>query len=511
MSIYGIIILITIISFIAGLWMVFRKAGYKGWEVLVPVYNIFIWTKIINKHWYWVILALVPYLNIFIILLMVVETVKCFGKFGLGAQALAALVPFIYIPYVGFNKQLEYTHPSKWPDIKLSGAREWADAIIFAVIAAYIIRTFFVEAYTIPTSSMERSLLKGDFLFVSKVAYGSKIPQTPLSIPFVHNKFPGSDTRKSYSELIKLPYHRFPALRKIKNNDVVVFHYPDGDTVAMRAQNDSYYRLIRQHSQNGQNGWAYVNSRFKPYGDIIARPVDKRENYIKRCVGIPGDSLQIIDREIHINGKLLEAPSRRQFRYYARTNGTMISSARLKDLDITLSEFLYHRDENAYQMDLTDQMAKKIQSFNNIVEFEPYSLNDPAYAGVFPFVPEDYPWTADNYGPIWIPSAGATVKLNTKNLPLFERIIDVYEGNDLELRGDQIYINGELADSYTFKMDYYFMMGDNRHNSADSRFWGFVPQDHIVGRASFVWLSIDKDRSFADGKLRWKNMFKSVH
>jgi signal peptidase I len=506
MSIYGILIVLSLLAFVAGLWMVFVKAGLAGWKSLVPVYNIYLWTRIINKPWYWVIYALVPYLNIFILLLMVVETAKTFGKFSLGAQALAALVPFAYMPYLGFNKKTSYTHPSKWPKIKLSSAREWADAIIFAVIAAYIIRTFFVEAYTIPTSSMEKSLLVGDFLFVSKLAYGAKVPQTPLGIPFVHNKFPGSPTKRSYLDNPQLPHHRFPAFRTIKNLDVVVFHYPDGDTVALKHQDKSYYQLVRY------DGWEDVNRNERRYGKVIYRPVDKRENYIKRCIAIPGDTLQIIDRQVFINGKKQETPKNHQFEYMVYTEGLNLQPAKLQSFGISISEVMVDRMAGAFIIHMTEAAAAKVSKLPGVKQVVLSSLAPgEADPDIFPFVPSDYPWNRDNFGPLWIPKAGATVQLNLQNLPLFRRIIDNYEGNSLEVRDGKIFINNEVATSYTFKQNYYFMMGDNRHNSADSRFWGFVPQDHVVGRASFVWLSLDKERGWANGKLRWNKMMRSIH
>lgn len=350
------------------------------------------------------------------------------------------------------------------PSKKKTKVREWTDAIIFAIVAATLIRMFFIEAYTIPTSSMEKSLLIGDFLFVSKVSYGARVPNTPLSFPFTHHSFPQIlGGGKSYLEWIKWPYRRLPGLGKIKNNDVVVFNYPMEDF----------------------------------------RPVDKRENYIKRCVGIPGDTIQVIDRVLHINGKANTEPEKRQFMYKVRTDGSAINPKIKEKLDITedgQDPFF------GYYMRLTSETSDKIGKLPNVVSCEPITIEKAVYQEhIFPHN-EIFPWNVDNFGPLAIPKEGQTVPLNAKNLLLYKRIIEVYEGNELKITGNTVYINGEEAKEYTFKMDYYFMMGDNRHNSADSRFWGFVPEDHIVGKAVFIWFSFNREH----GGIRWSRIFSFI-
>jgi len=495
---YWVIFIVLLAASLAGLWKIFQKAGYKGWEVLVPFYNFYIWLKIIKKPLWWYIFILMPFINAFTVLLMVVELVKCFKRFALYQQALAAVFPFVYLPYLGFKEDEKYTHPDDLPKYKKTKAREWTDAIIFAVIAATIIRTFLIEAYTIPTSSMEKSLLVGDFLFVSKISYGPKAPNTPLSFPFAHHTLPLTENTKSYVEWVKLPYYRFFGLTNIKHNDNVVFNYPDGDTTTLEFQSSrSYYAMVREMGRD------FVHKNFT----VVARPVDKRENYIKRCVALPGDTLHIIDQHIHINGKAVENPHGMQFNYIVRTDGTRINPRILSELKITDGGPTSLPGEYVYA--LTEETADKLKAINNIIDVvrivKPAGYHERY---IFPHS-ENFLWNEDNFGPLFIPKAGATIKIDTTNIILYDRIIHAYEGNDLKIEGDKIFINGQQTDTYTFAMDYFWLMGDNRHNSADSRFWGFVPMDHIVGKAVFVWLSLDKDKSFPKN-IRWNKMFRVV-
>ncbi|MGE5383392.1 MAG: signal peptidase I [Omnitrophica WOR_2 bacterium] len=498
-----IILLIILVFFPILVLKTFQTAGYDQWKSAVPFLNYYIWLKIIKKPLWWYIFLLIPFINAFIVMLMIVETLKCYNRFSLADQALAVLFPYLYLPWLGFNKESDYISPDKRVAHKKTASREWIDAIIFAVIAATIIRMFMVEAYTIPTSSMEKSLLVGDFLFVSKLSYGPKVPNTPLAFPFVHNTLPLTKYTKSYVEWIKLPYYRFPGTTKIKNNDVVVFNYPDGDTVALKTQNLSYYGLIRDYGR--ERVW---NDKLN-FGDIVYRPVDKRENYIKRCIGIPGDTLQIIDQVVYINGKAAELPQKAQFKYLVKTDGSKINPKVLERLGVTEDVLMAQQDE--YEITLTAEAVEKIKGFVNVKEvkkiIQPKGFWQPY---IFPF-DSAYPWNVDNFGPIVIPKAGVTVQLNSKNIVLYERIIKAYELNTLEKVGDKILINGKPATEYKFKMDYYWMMGDNRHNSADSRFWGFVPYDHIVGKAIFVWLSLDNNKSLFNGKIRFNKLFRTIH
>jgi signal peptidase I len=388
------------------------------------------------------------------------------------------------------------------PGGKQTKVVEWIDAIIFAVIAASFIRMFFIEAYTIPTSSMEKSLLVGDYLFVSKVAYGPKTPNTPISFPFVHNTMPLSGTKKSYVEWIKRPYKRLNGLGNIKNNDVVVFHFPEGDTVALFMQSQSYYQLVRSYGR--QRVWTEPRS----FGEIITHPVDKRENYIKRCIGLPGDVIEINRGDVQVNGQPQKKFEGIQYTYLVRTNGTAINPRALDRLNIALDDRNVFSSER-YMFPLTSENAEALKGFANVVEVEKLEEEpgewDPM---VFPHN-KRYPWNVDNFGPLTVPAKGQTVQLTLETLPLYERIIHVYEGNELDVQNNSIIINGQAADSYTFKMNYFWMMGDNRHNSADSRMWGFVPEDHVVGKASFIWLSINKDKSFPQN-VRLRRMFQFI-
>jgi signal peptidase I len=484
-------------------WKVFEKAGQPGYITLIPYYNLFIWLKIVNKPWWWYIFLVIPFINVFVYMLLVVEMLKCFNKFGLGQQALAVIFPFGYLPYLGFTEKEKFTDPKDRIKRKKSITREWVDAIIFAVIAASIIRIFLIEAYTIPTSSMEKSLLVGDYLFVSKIAYGPKVPNTPIAFPFVHHTMPLSKTAKSYLEWIKLPYYRFAGFNNVDHNDAVVFNYPDGDTVSLKFQsNISYYSLAREY------GRERVMKDQRNFGEITARPVDKRENYIKRCIGLPGDTLQIIDQVVYLNGKANENPGKKQFHYYITTDGNPINSRILDKLNISKDEI--RRNDNGYIIPLSEEVAVKLNEFPNIKNMEKRVFPADYWdKNVFPH-DSAYKWNLDFFGPLYLPKQGDVLELNAKNIKLYDRIIHAYECHDLKVEDGKIFIDGKETTKYTVEMDYYWMMGDNRHNSADSRVWGFVPEDHIVGKAVFIWLSLDKDKPLFGGKIRWAKIFRFV-
>ena len=379
---------------------------------------------------------------------------------------------------------------------------EWTDAIIFAIIAASFIRTFFFEMYVIPSPSMEKSLLVGDYLLVSKCAYGPRKPNTPIALPFVHHSMPLSNNMvKSFSEVWERPYMRLKGYTTVKRNDAVVFNFPEGDTVCLGYENPSYYQTCRDKGR--ENVW-------KQY-TIIHRPVDKRENYIKRCVGIPGDSIQVIDGQLYINGKPQEKKGEIQYQYEIFTDGSTINSKTIERLGISNDDFQRgYIQQGVYVLPLTEKVANQIKTFKIVTKVT--RRNEGTTDGSNYIFPHDsrYKWNEDNFGPIWIPEKGATIDLNLENLPFYKRIINNYEKNELEVKDSAIYINGEKADSYTFKMDYYWMMGDNRHNSQDSRFWGYVPEDHIGGKASYIWLSLDKELGFPKN-IRLKRMFRSIH
>jgi len=382
---------------------------------------------------------------------------------------------------------------------------EWLDALIFALIAVTFINIFLFQNFNIPTASMEKSLLVGDNLFVSKVHYGPRVPQTPLSFPLVQHTLPLSKDRNSFLKWIQKDYRRLKGFNSIKNNDVVVFNYPEGDTVCTAWQsNYSYYSFVRDVGR--ERVWTDENY----FGRIVDRPVDKRENFIKRCVGISGDSIQVIDNQLYVNGSKQELLNGLQFTYSVQTNGTKINQVKMENYGIAIVDIKYNASNSTYDnLPLTTEIAAEIKKLPNVVDVTRNTFPSNSWEkGTFPYS-ENFKWNRDNYGPIWIPKRGETVTINLNNLPLYERLIDVYEENDLSVKDGAIYINDEEVSTYTFKMDYFWMMGDNRHNSADSRYWGFVPEDHIVGKPLFVYISFDKEKKFPFN-IRWKRMMTKI-
>ncbi len=378
---------------------------------------------------------------------------------------------------------------------------DWLDAIIFAVIVVTFINIFFFQAFKIPSSSMESSLYTGDHLFVSKLAYGPRVPETPLTIPFTHNVAFG---RESYSTLIQNDYRRLKGFGHVERGDYVVFGFPNGDTVLTKAPAEDYYTWVRT------SGRDYTISRLGP---VIVRPTDKKDHYVKRCVALPGDTLSVKDGLVYIDGVQQEVYPGIQLTYRVTTDGHKINPKIIDNLSLNVGELFYDSRIPGYPaMPLTAQMLEKVKALSNVVEVVPnidvWPSTMDSYLMIFPFT-ENTHWTRDFFGPLWVPEKGATVPLNAESLPFYERIIRDYEHNDLSVSNDKIYINGEEAKEYTFKQDYYFMMGDNRHNSLDSRYWGFVPEDHIVGKPSVIWLSTDRDRKFPNN-IRWKRFLKFV-
>lgn len=482
-------------------WQLFEEAGYKGFYSIIPYYNLFVLSKIVNcTQWWWYLLLFLPYINFFTMMLMFIDLAKSFGRFKIWEIVCAAVVPFIFFPIVS-HQGSKYSDPKTTVYPKKGPVREWLDAIVWAVVAALIIRTFLFEAYTIPSSSMEKSLLVGDYLVVSKIGYGPRVPNTPLAFPFVHHTLPWSKTAKSYIEKPQLPYKRLPGTTDIKRNDPIVFNFPAGDTVSEVYQsNVTFYQLCRYFGRDK------VMSDKKQFGNIITRPVDKRENYVKRLIGMPGDTLQIIDGIVYINGEIGEQPNEMQHNYIVKITGNGINPKILEKYNITEGYRTAHADELIFNMtaDIAEEFRKL--PFVKSVERRIAPAGTEVSEDIFPNDTTHFKWNADNFGPIVIPQEGKTVKINTENIALYDRIIRAYELNDMKIKDGKIFINGEETDKYTFKMDYYWMMGDNRHNSQDSRFWGYVPVDHIVGKPVFVWLSMDKNT----GKIRYNKTFRFV-
>ena len=439
------------------------------------------------------------------------------------------VVPFIFDVYI--TKKI---HWQWWKDEEgpVRFIMSWVDALVFALVAVYFINLFFFQNYVIPSSSLEKSLLTGDYLFVSKLSYGPRIPETPLTMPLTQHTLPLVNV-KSYVEWPHWDYRRVKGLGNVKLNDIVVFNYPAGDTLCNeeRYQANDYYQMVYSIGdqileQNGQQqdvrvlnplqqrhyfekvyaaGRNYILNMPGEYGDIISRPTDRRENYVKRCVGLPGQTLQIKNRIVYLDGKANKEPDNVQYTYKMKLKGEF--PVELADeLGITNEDLLMYNQSGV--IPLTKKACLALKANKNLVES--ISINaDAIYGDLYPL--NAYTgWTRDNYGPVWIPKKGKSIQLNLKNLPIYERCIKVYEGNDLKVDSQgNIFINGKLAKSYTFKLDYYWMMGDNRHNSADSRYWGFVPEDHIVGKPIFIWWSHSPDHPGFSG-IRWNRLFNFV-
>ncbi|MBC7950160.1 MAG: signal peptidase I [Chitinophagaceae bacterium] len=482
-----------------GLAKLFVKAGVPAWKAYVPFYNTWVMQEIAGRPKHWVFWQFIPVVGWFITPGIFIEFAKAFGQFSLRHHTMAALVPFFYFPWLGSKEDVKFIGPEAVRRHKKPSWREWVDAAVFAIVAATLIRTFIFEAYTIPSGSMEKTLLVRDFLFVSKLSYGPRIPNTPLSVPFVHNYLPVLNT-KSYSEAIKLPYTRWFASLP-KRGDVVVFNFPAGDTVIHREGFESaqpYYAFVRKLGRER----VMLDDEFKP---LVVHPVDKTDNYIKRCVGVAGDSLQIIAGDVFINGKLQPVPPEAGRHYLVKAKANRyLDRDNLKELGILINEndFRELATPSHYDINLT-QDEKKLLEKSEFVEAVQLSIFDsPDPTEFFPY-DTTHKWSVDAFGPIWIPKKGATITLTDENYSIYERAIRVYEKNDFSSANGKYFLNGKETTQYTFKMDYFWMMGDNRQGSQDSRFWGFVPEDRIVGKAWMIWFSWENGP-------RWKRLFNMV-
>ena len=455
--------------------------------------------------------------------------------FSIWAGNLWLLLFLFLLLDIYVTKFVPWTFWKKTKNPAVRKVMEWVDAIVFALIAVYFINTFFFQNYQIPTSSLEKSLLVGDFLFVSKLSYGPRAPMTPLSFPLAQHTMPIVGG-KSYIDNPQWKYKRLKGFGKVKRNDIVVFNFPTGDTVATNAQNVDYY-VLSAYNANGSEG---IKSDKRTYGEIVYRPVDRRENYVKRCIGLPGETIQLKHDSVFIDETYLPNPKLSQHNYMIQTEGSDISPKIFSEIGINIADYatedmtgqrvqdlsyadslsmarLGLKNENGkkgklyYSIPMTDEMVEKMKSkpfvWNVVKEIEP--------AGSQLYYPLDYQqnWTRDTFGPLWIPKKGTTINFDTNTeykVAAYERCIKNYEGNDFAYRDGKVFINGEETNAYTFKMDYFFMMGDNRHNSADSRVWGFVPEDHVVGQPLLIWLSLEKDKGWFSGKIRWDRLFRSA-
>jgi signal peptidase I len=510
-------------------WKLYQKAGRKSWEAAVPIYNAIVLMKIINRPTWWTILLFIPVINLIMIPVVWVETIRSFGRNSPTDTTLVLATLGFYIFYINYTQEVQYI-----PNRSLHSTSQTGDTVsslLFAVVVATIVHTYIMQPFTIPTSSLEKSLLVGDFLFVSKFHYGARIPMTTVAAPMVHDTLPLMKL-KSYSKWPQLPYFRFPSIQDIERNDIVVFNWPV----------DTVYQFFDRSGRKG-----------------VIKPIDKKSNYVKRCVGISGDNLSIRNGEIYINNKLLVLPERAkpQFHYqvifkepaYAAileenkfneylpyysipktiwdkpevkaylTNGqntTKLTEITRDSSFVTVYGTITQEDYTKLSMNYS-QLAGQI---NMTEEVKNIIAADARVASVTKIVnekdntvfPQTGDWSIDNFGPVYIPEEGKKVALTAENLPLYRRIIEVYEGNDLKVNGTQILINGQSATSYTFKQNYYWMMGDNRHRSEDSRYWGFVPADHVVGKPVLIWMSLDQNVPWSKliDKIRWERLFTTV-
>lgn len=478
--------IIQVVHF-AGTWKLYTRAGRKSWEAIVPVYNAIVLLGIIKRPKWWVILLFFPIVNLLMFPILWIESARSFGFNQRKDTALVVLTLGLYLFYINYATDAPYKEERSLDPRTSLG--EWVSSIAFAIIAATMVHTYFMQPYTIPTSSLEKTLLVGDYLLVSKFHYGARVPMTTIAAPMLHDSLPTSivtgKNSKSYVKSPQLPYMRMPGFQKIKRNDIVVFSWPV-DTLVH---------------------WT------KPQWGTDYKPIDKKTNYVKRCVGIPGDSLEVRDGYVYINGVKNVLPSRAklQFNFIIDTEGQPLDMANMKER-FGVKEYGVTRDGSKYVFTLTEEEAQKIKAHSKIKSVTKKILSRGLYDNAFPKVPSSG-WNMDNFGPIYIPKQGETVALDEKSLPFYRRIISEYEHNQLDIIGDNYFINGRKADSYTFKQDYFWMMGDNRQNSLDARDWGYVPFDHVVGKPVLIWFSWDANAGSFGAKIksiRWDRMFTTV-
>lgn len=538
-----ILLLALIVIYCITLPMLLKRAGVGNAVIgYIPLVQFFPFLKMLKRPWWWFFILLCPGINLMMLVIINVELGIAFGKRSTKEQWFFGALPWVAISKLALKeKEVPYMGPRDWTGKKKSAMREWGEAIVFAVIAASIIRTFFFEAFTIPTPSMEKSMLVGDYLFVSKLSYGPKIPQTPVSVPFVHNTLPGSMT-DSYVDWFSLPYFRLPGFGKVERFDPVVFNFPHGDTIIVDPfyAGHDYYSILRnegmvmagsyeKYLENPEKFNQLARNNFEkkkvclscgrdaggrafPIGGVKARPVDKQENYVKRCIGLPGEDLQIINHETYINGQKIEDPEGMMLSYVVEMKDRKSLNNLFKEYKVNINDRDV-RNGSATISSFTKADIEKLKKDPNVISITPRndSLMENGMS-IFPNSPMApfNTWTRDNFGPIHIPAKGETIELTPENLVKYKRVIVTYEKNNLEQRDGKIFINGQETTQYTFKQNYYWMMGDNRHQSADSRYWGFVPEDHIVGKPVFTWFSKEDPNYQETGEIRWNRMFRTV-
>ena len=534
MDVSGWLLFILLVQVIHGIgtWKLYVKAGRKVWEAFIPIYNGIVLMQIINRPKWWILLLFIPVINLFLFPIIWIETLRTFGKKSTLDMILGVVTLGFYIAYVNYTQETTYfaNRDLKAPNKTI----DTLGSLSFAVVVATLVHTYFIQPFVIPTSSLEKSLLVGDFLFVSKFHYGARTPMTPIAAPMVHDSIPVIGTL-SYLPKPQIPFFRFPKIQEIKNNDIVVFNWPS-DT---------------------------LDNMYNPSNIRVNKPIDKKTNYVKRCVGIAGDSLQIKDGIVFINGKELILPERAKPQYlykiklksdsakeiisdYAISESSSVfeiknniwdkpqlkeeliknyafqefSRDSLKSYVIgNIDQILYEKLQLNYSLsffygNLTFEKYEKLKSDSRVATIE-RKINKDAEDGIFPDfkdgkISTTNKWSGDNFGPIYIPKAGATVVLDKKSLPFYKKIISEYEGNDLKVNGNEIRINGQVATTYTFKQNYFWMMGDNRHNSLDARYYGYTPENHVVGKPVFIWMSWDSNGEGIANKIRWDRLFTTV-
>ena len=479
-------LVVQVIHFL-GTWKLYKKAGRQAWEAIIPVYNAVILMKIIGRPWWWTILLFIPIVNLIMFPVVWVETARSFGKNTTTDTVLVLITLGFYLYYINYMQDVTYREDRSLVPKSTSG--EWVSSILFAVVAATIVHTYVMQPFTIPTGSLERTLLIGDFLFVSKFHYGARTPMTTVSFPMVHDTIPKLGV-KSYLDKPQLPYFRLPGFQDVERSDIVVFSWPV-DTV------NKFYGLDD--------------------GKYYHKPIDKKSNYVKRAVGLPGDSLKVVDGKVFVNNKPLELPDRArlQYGYTGVSKNGGFNAKNLYD-QYKIKQLRFVQGNQFYIPELSEENAERFKNHPNVAALEriiaPRDTKEPS---IFPKGSASL-GNVDQIAPLYIPKKGTTTPINAENIPLYKRLIEVYEGEEMgnprkiTVNGNQVLLDGQPLTSYTFKQDYYWMMGDNRHNSGDSRFWGFVPENHIVGKPVFIWFSWDSNGKGIGEKIRWERIFTTV-
>jgi signal peptidase I len=524
---YILLIALPIIHILT-LPVLLNRAGRSGWKGYVPMLNYLEALKVVGRPWYWIFLLVFPGVNYIVFIILHIELSLAFDRRSRVDQWTMGLLPWWGLVKLARDPKLKYVGKRDWAKLKKSSRQEWKEAIVWAVVVATIVRISIFEAFTIPTGSMEDSMLVGDYLVVSKLSYGARIPETPLTLPFMHNKIPKTLLRNSYVEWVSLPYMRLPGFRDVERYDAVVFNFPNGDTILVDdfLSGHDYHALLRGEALRLASGnivayekdeagfLSQARARLQKHPGLKARPVDKKENYVKRCVGMPGDVLSIVDRDIFIDGELLAPPHGVQFNYAVELKRQNDRKLIMAELNLTEVDFHGRSPDGRVLVSLRPDEVETLIDRDLVEGVE--ILDQSARRGRHDMYPNSNKfdfgsWDPDNFGPLQIPSAGLTIALTGRNIELYQRVITAYERHDFSQSADgTVLIDGAPATHYTFAQNYYWMMGDNRHGSADSRFWGFVPEDHVSGRATFTWFSRQNVKQHGDAKIRWNRMGKLV-